>query len=96
METLSVKDYCKQNKLVHFHPKVRVNTNGYPYITFMDENNVGNNLYFSKKGAETFTEGKQVTMQDLKQLQIGITTNAAGEQRVKLITNSERVELVFD
>ena len=37
--------------------------------------------------------GQPVTKEMLSVYQIGITTNAAGEERIKLISNSDRVDV---
>ncbi len=95
MVVLTVKEWCAQQKMTQFYPKVRVNTNKYPYVTFFNEGNIAENIYFSKNAASVYPEGAEITLDMLKQLQIGVVTNENGEQRTKLISNSERVELVW-
>jgi Na+-transporting NADH:ubiquinone oxidoreductase subunit NqrA len=94
MEVQSIKEFAAAKGFTTVASHVRVNTNGYPYVTFINEKNEAENVYFSKKGAESVSEGTTVTAELLKQFQIGTTTNAAGEERVKLISNSERVSLM--
>lgn len=91
--THSVKDYASKMNYTTLVPVVRVNENGYPYITFINDKNEANNIYFSRKAAEAVTAGQPVTKDMLKSYQIGITTNAEGEERPKLISNSDRVEI---
>ena len=89
----SIKDFAKSKGFMQLAPAVRINTNGYPFITFIDSNNVAENIYFSKSAAEQVAEGTPVDKSLLARHQIGITTNAEGEERIKLISNSERVDL---
>lgn len=47
----SVKDFCSDHGITTV-TKVRVNTNGYPFITFINESSEAENIYFSKSLAE--------------------------------------------
>ena len=89
----SIKDFAKSKGFMQLAPAVRINTNGYPFITFINEKNEAENIYFSKSAAEQVAEGTPVDKSLLARHQIGITTNAEGEERIKLISNSERVDL---
>lgn len=89
----SIKDFAKSKGFMQLAPAVRINTNGYPFITFIDSNNVAENIYFSKSASEAVAEGTPVDKALLSRHQIGITTNAEGQERIKLISNSERVDL---
>jgi len=93
LKAMSIKDFAKSKGFMQLAPTVRINTNGYPFITFIDSNNVAENIYFSKSAAEQVAEGTPVDKGLLARHQIGITTNAEGEERIKLISNSERVDL---
>lgn len=90
---MPIKDFVANKKFVQIVPVVRVNTNGYPFITFIDKDNVAENVYFSKRASQAVAAGTPVTKEMLAVYQIGITTNEQGEERIKLITNSDRVEL---
>lgn len=90
---MSVKDFAASRGFVQAAPVVRTNVNKYPYVTFIDSNNKAENIYFSINAAKGVTAGSPVDKQLLSTHMIGLTTNAAGEQRVKLISNSERIEL---
>lgn len=90
MKVQSIQEFAAEKGFVQFIPTVRANTQGYPFITFIDADNKAENIYFSKAGASTVTVGESV---DLRKFQIGETTNGTGEVRMKLITNSERVSL---
>lgn len=93
LKVQTVKDFAKEKGFVQMVPTIRVNTNGYPFLTLINGNNEAENIYFSKSAAKNVTEGMKVTPELLKMHQIGHITNESGEARVKLISNSERVEL---
>jgi hypothetical protein len=89
----SIKDFAANKGFTQIAPVVRVNENGYPFLTFIDANNVAENIYFSRKAATSVPAGTPVTKDMLVNYQIGYTKNEQGEDRVKLISNSERVNL---
>lgn len=93
LQVLTVKEFAKSNGFVQLVPAVRVNINGYPYITFIKEDNKAENIYFSKTAAMAVAAGTPVDKHLLSVYQIGITTNEAGEERIKLISNSARVDI---
>lgn len=93
LKAMPILDFAKSKGFVNIVPRVRINTNGYPYVTFIDSANQAENIYFSKASAEQVAEGTPVDKGLLARHQIGITTNAEGEERIKLISNSERVDL---
>ncbi len=92
LKTLTLKDFCVSKGFTQIAPVVRTNTNGYPYITFINSNNEAENVYFSKTTSQGVTEGTPVDKALLSSLQVGITTNAAGEERIKLVSMS-RVDI---
>jgi len=89
----TIKDFAALKGFSSVAPTVRVNTNGYPFITFIDEKNVAENIYFSKAASAKVDVGMPVDKALLAQHQIAITKNEAGEDRIKLISNSERIAL---
>lgn len=93
LKVLTLKEFAAKKAFVQIVPVVRVNTSGYPYVTFVDAKNVAENIYFSKAASKAVAAGTPVDKAMLTVYQIGITTNAAGEERIKLITNSERVDI---
>ena len=93
LKAMSIKDFAKMKGFMQLAPAVRINTNGYPFVTFINEKNEAENIYFSKAASEQVAEGTPVDKALLAKHQIGITINAEGEERVKLISNSERVDL---
>lgn len=93
MNTQSIKDFAQSNNYVQVVQQVRINTNSYPFLTFIDAKNKAENIYFSKAASKMVTDGQTVTKGLLSSLMIGITINASGETRTKLISNSERFDL---
>ena len=96
--TMSIVDFCKSFQgvdrngnpligLTEIVPKVRVNSNGYPYVTFINSDNVATNIYFTVNASDTVSEG-----QDLREiahdLQIVFVKNELGEDRIKLSRKS--------
>jgi len=91
--TMTVKEFTVDKGFTQIVPVVRTNVNGYPYLTFITEANVAENVYFSKAASVALAAGQPVTKEMLSVYQIGITHNAAGEERFKLITNSDRIDI---
>lgn len=85
--TMSVVEFCKSNDLTEIVPKIRINSNGYPYVTFINSDNVATNIYFTVNASDTVSEG-----QDLREiasdLQIVFVKNELGEDRIKLSRKS--------
>ena len=63
--------------------KVRVNENGYPLSTFVNEGGDAENVYFSKRMAREVGLGDRATLW-AKDVIVREVQNAAGELRVKL------------
>ena len=97
--TMSVADFCKtfvskdaSGKdivgLSEIVPKIRTNSNGYPYVTFINSANIATNIYFTVNASDTVHEG-----QDLREiahdLQIVLVTYKDGrESRAKISRKS--------
>jgi len=85
--TMSVVEFCKSQNLTEIVPKIRINANGYPYVTFINSDNVATNIYFTVNASDTVSEG-----QDLREiahdLQIVFVKNELGEDRIKLSRKS--------
>lgn len=98
METATVKEFAKEKGFVQVVPVVRKNTNGYPYMTFIDAENKAENIYFSKNASKLVTVGAVLDKGLASKLSIGYTKNAEGEVRIKLISNGEResIDALFD
>ena len=93
MNVLTIKEFVKAQGFIQIAPQVRQNTNGYPFATFYTAKNEAENIYFSKAASKKLNAGDVVDAQLLSQHQIAVVKNAAGEERVKLISNSERIDL---
>ncbi len=93
LKTMNIKDYAKSNDIVSIVPTVKINTNGYPFLTMINSKNEAHNVYFSKAASKAVDAGTPVSKEMLAVYQIGITTNEAGKERIKLITNSARIDI---
>jgi hypothetical protein len=90
MALLTLKSYAVEQGFSSVCPQVRENTNGYPFITFIDpklpekENAV--NIYFSKSASKEVALGTPV--KDIaSKLYVTDVLNADGEPRTKLTFN---------
>ena len=94
----SVKEFAKSKGFTQLVPTVRVNEHGYPFVTFIDANNKAENVYFSRAAAKAVPAGTVVDKAMLEKYQIGYTTNSEGHERIKLISNSTRLDIteLFD
>ena len=94
MIVLSIKEFSKANGFTQIAPSVRTNVNGYPFITFSNENNDSDNIYFSKNASKAVGAGEIITRELLSHYQIANTINANGESRTKLVSKLERLDLL--
>ena len=88
MEVINIKDFCSQNEVTGIST-VRVNENGYPFLTLLSTKFEGGaqNIYFSKNQAlkvKVQQTPKEIGIVDYK---VAVTKNAAGEERLKLTTS---------
>ena len=93
MQTQSVKEFCSIMNFVQIAPEVRTNVNNYPYVTFINKDNVAENIYFSSKAAMHVTKGQPITRQLMLTHQIAVVKNEKGEERTKLISLSDRIDI---
>ena len=93
LNVIPVKEFASSKNFISISPTVRTNTNNYPYLTFIDKDNKAENIYFSKESAKLVGVGQVVDKQMLTSFMIAETKNAAGELRIKLVSNSQRVSL---
>lgn len=94
LNTMSISEFVTINKFVEINESIRTNTNGYPFVTFINASNVAENVYFSKASSATIKQGDLVTKEFLANYRIAKTTNADGEVRTKLVSNkSNRISL---
>jgi hypothetical protein len=87
-KVMSIADFCRSRNLTEIVPKVRVNVNGYPYVTFIDgEKNLAENIYFTQNASDTVEEDMDLRI-IAKDLQIVFVVNSDGEERIKLSRKS--------
>ena len=72
-----------ENGVITNISKVRMNSNDYPYVTVLNGSK-SNNVYFGKKSGESVKEGEHLSVDQLTTATLLLTTNAEGEQRLKL------------
>lgn len=84
LETMSISEFAKAKGFVEFNPTIAVNTNGYPFVTFITGDNVAENIYLTKKAAEDYPEGYEIGEVFFKDMLIILTENEKGESRIKL------------
>ena len=88
-----VKSFMVQNGFTQVVNHVRVNTNGFLFLTFISAANVAENVYFSKAASKRFAEGQAVAKGFFSNLRIWEGTNAAGEQRTKIALEGESLRI---
>ncbi len=84
LETKTIAEYAQERGFIDVAVKVRTNVNNYPYVTFIDENNVAENIYFTTNTGADYKEGMPIDENFFDKLQFVFVTNANGESRVKL------------
>ena len=85
--TTSIKAYCGKKGFVEVNPTIKTNVNGYPFVTFINDSNEAENIYFSKRAGLGLTDGQPIG-DVLKGKHIAETTNAEGEIRMKIVSQS--------
>jgi len=86
LRTVSIKAYVAERGYARISSTVLETVNNIPYIMFTTSEGVSDVVCFSKRTAEGVSVGTPVTKELLGSLDIGFTTNASGEERVKLVT----------
>ncbi len=71
------------NKVITAISKVRVNENGYPFVTVI-KGDKASNVYFGKKSAESVAEGMVLSPDQLRNADFVHAVNEADEDRIKL------------
>lgn len=94
LKTISVAEFIKAKSFVEVNNSVRVNSNGYPFVTFINAGNVAENIYFSKASSAGLKQGDVVSIDMLANYRIAETSNADGKVRTKLVSaSSNRISL---
>ena len=94
--TKSVRDFVRDNQIASISNTVRVNVNGYPYVTFINQKNEAENIYFSKNAGQTVREGQEIKKGFFENLCIKTIYNEAGEERLKLSLVGESTRTSID
>lgn len=94
---VSVKDFMRSNGFTQVHNEVRQNSNGYPFITFINGKNEAENIYFSKKASELPQAklGTPITKGYFEAFNVAETTNEKNEKRIKIVSvgSSSRLDM---
>ena len=93
LKTSTVAELFSNKSIVSIVPTIRENANKYPYVTVINKDNVAENIYFSKEASKLLAQGEPINKGFFGRYQVGYTTNQAGEERVKFISNSARVSV---
>jgi len=94
MESISVKQLVKEGIVSQLSP-LRINTNGYPFVTVLDKKGKALNVYFGKKTSEVVLDTFDVKDNIAKfvvDCNLIKTENADGEVRFKLSSSSSSYE----
>lgn len=89
---MSIAGFAELNGFTAVFPRIRVNVNKYPFVTFIksvDGETVAENIYLSKRLSPNVKEGDSIKA--LAGNSVRLTENEAGEERVKIVSASEYV-----
>ena len=91
MDTQSIKDFCEANNITAIS-NVRSNVNGYKYVTMLDNNKTSENYYFSKNSSNDVNVNDSPATWAKDSVVVN-TTNADGQPRTKISTNSNYTDV---
>lgn len=94
--TKSIQEFVTERNIASIAQEVRVNKNGYPFVTFIDGDNKAENVYFSKNASASVEAGQPIQKGFFNELYIATVTNAQGEERIKLCTGGGNRVSVMD
>ena len=80
----SVVKFMQENEFAQIVPQIRVNSSGYPFMTFVSQDNEAENIYFSQKAAELVDEDTAINREFIHSMIVCDTKNANGDERPKL------------
>jgi hypothetical protein len=66
---LSLSNFVEKYNFTEIVPEIRKNSNGYPFVTFLNSKNVATNVYFGSSISDSYSEGTKITSEMLKGLQ---------------------------
>lgn len=70
MNIQSLSAFCQSKGFIETADAIRENSNQYPFITFINEKNEAENVYFSKRAGAQVTVGQVITPELLKSLMV--------------------------
>jgi len=80
----SVIEFMGEQEFEQVVPTIRVNSSGYPFMTFITADNEAENIYFSQKAAEKVDDETIVDREFIHSMIVCDTKNANGDERPKL------------
>jgi len=91
LKTFTAKEFMLKLGFTQFVKLVRCNCNGFPYLTFIDNNNVATNVYFSKAASTMVANGEVLSSprEFFSKFCFVETTNAQKELRWKISSMGE-------
>jgi hypothetical protein len=98
MRNLTVQQFMSEFALVQVNKLLKRNRNTYPFVTFIDGNNVATNVYFSKEAAKLLGEDvTEVTRELLENHTISIyPIPETGEEMIRLSRKGSGSSLRLD
>ena len=96
MTTMSIREFAMENGFISINKTVNANRNGYHFLTFIDENNIAENVYLSKPLDIITKTGTAVTKEFLSDKIVAIVENAEGEARFKIAVKGETNRALID
>jgi hypothetical protein len=96
MKVISVREYCKATKVASVATTVRENSNGYPFVTFINDSNVAENVYFSKASGASIKQGDIVSIDMLNAYRVADYVNDNtdfGQADSEILNNSALVQI---
>lgn len=94
--TSTVKDFMTQNGFTQVVRIVKESQNHYPFVTFITADNKAENVYFSKNASKLVSAGVEIVKGFFDKFSIANIENAAGEKRIKLVSQGEGLRLNVD
>ena len=98
VEKLSLSTFRKLFGYTEIVKVVRENANGYPFITFLTDKNVAENIYFSIKASDKVAAGIEVDAKffSRNEFLFAEVKNQQGENRWKIIGKGDSNRLSLD
>lgn len=82
---LSLREFVANYAITEIIPEIRENSNGYSFITFVNDRNDAENVYFGSSIAKDYSAGTPVTRAMLDRLQIYQYAREDGKQGLRLV-----------